>query len=164
MDPKKAENPGLKTGDQAPDFSLPDQAGKTHKLSDYEGEWLLIYFYPKDDTPGCTKEACGMRENMPQFEKLGLTVLGISTDSPESHRKFIDKYDLNFTLLSDAEKKTVNNYGVWGRKKFMGREYMGTLRNSYLIDPHGKIAKVYESVKPERHAEEVAADLVQLKR
>lgn len=143
----------------APNFSLQDQDGVVHTLSQYKGSWVLVYFYPKDDTPGCTKEACAIGTNFPAFEKLKVKVLGISTDSVKSHKKFAEKYKLPFTLLADTEKKVVNDYGVWGKKKFMGREYMGTKRMSFLVDPKGKIAKIYETVKPEEHAEEVLKDL-----
>ena len=146
-------------GEQAPDFSLPDQDGKVHALRDYRGTWVLVYFYPKDDTPGCTTQACGIRDTFPEFEKLGVTVFGISTDSEKSHKKFEEKYELPFTLLADTDKKTVQAYGVWAPKKFMGREFLGTLRTSFLIDPNGKIAKVYEKVKPANHATDVLDDL-----
>ena len=149
----------LKEGQLAPDFSLPDQNGKEHKLSDYKNRWVLIYFYPKDDTPGCTKEACSIRDNFPKFKKLKVAVLGISVDSVKSHAKFVKKYNLPFTLLADEDKNIVKKYGVWQKKQFMGKEYMGTLRTSFLIDPSGKIAKIYENVKPEIHAEEVLKDL-----
>ncbi len=153
----------LKVKDRAPDFSLPDQGGKIHRLSDYKGEWVLLHFYPKDDTPGCTKEACSIRDNFPDFKKLKIMVLGVSVDSVKSHNKFAQKYKLPFTLLADESKLVVNKYGVWAKKKFMGREYMGTLRTSFLINPEGKIAKVYEKVKPELHAEEVLQDIIDLK-
>ena len=153
----------LKSGDTAPDFILLDQDGKKHKLSDYRGQWVLVYFYPKDDTPGCTKEACSIRDMMPDFKKLKLKVFGVSIQGVVSHKKFAEKYDLPFTLLADEDKKVVEKYGVWGKKKFMGREYMGTFRISFLINPKGKIAKVYENVKPEVHADEILADLKKLK-
>jgi len=149
----------LKTGDKAPSFSLPDQSGKTHALKDYAGKWVLLYFYPKDDTPGCTVEACTLRDNFPKFKKMQAVVLGVSADAVKKHAKFAEKYELPFTLLADEEKEAIKAYGVWAKKKFMGREYMGILRNSYLIDPKSKIAKVYEGVKPKEHAEEVLADL-----
>jgi thioredoxin-dependent peroxiredoxin len=149
----------LKTGDKAPNFTLPDQEGKQHTLSDYKRQWVLIYFYPKDDTPGCTKEACAIRDSFAGFEKLKAKVFGISVDPIKSHARFAEKYELPFTLLADEKKEVVEAYGVWGKKKFMGREYMGTSRVSFLVDPKGKIAKVYETVKPETHAEEVLADL-----
>jgi len=143
----------------APTFTLPDQNGKEHSLEDYKGQWVLLYFYPKDDTTGCTKEACMMRDYFPNFKKADAKVLGVSVDSVASHKKFEEKYDLPFTLLADVEKKVVNEYGVWGKKKFMGREYDGTFRTSFIIDPKGKIAKIYEGVKPEIHAKEVIDDL-----
>ena len=148
----------LKAGKKAPDFSLLDQDGIKHKLSDYNGGWVLVYFYPKDNTTGCTKQACMIRDSFPNFKKLKITVLGISVDSVKSHKKFEEKYTLPFTLLADEEKKVVNLYGVWQKKKFMGREYMGTVRTSFLIDPNGKIKKIYEKVKPDTHAEEVLMD------
>lgn len=147
---------------KAPAFELPDQNGKMHALSDYKGSWVLIYFYPKDDTPGCTKEACMIRDNFPSFKKLDIAVLGISTDSVKSHAKFAEKYELPFTLLADEEKKVVEDYGVWGEKKFMGRTYNGTKRMSFLVNPKGMIAKVYEVVRPAEHAEEVLADIKEL--
>ena len=153
----------LSVGDKAPAFELPDQAGTVHRLQDYAGKWVLLYFYPKDDTPGCTTEACTLRDNYDSFKKIDAVVLGVSIDSPKSHGKFVTKYDLPFTLLADEEKKTVEDYGVWGLKKFMGREYMGTKRVSFLIGPDGTIAKIYEDVKPAAHAEEVLNDLKALK-
>ena len=152
----------LKVGDMAPSFSLPDGKGMIRSLSAYVGEWILLYFYPKDDTPGCTKEACAIRDALPDFGKLGVTVLGVSVDSPKSHEKFAEKYQLPFTLLSDEKKEAVGKYGVWAEKKFMGRQYMGTLRTSFLIDPEGKIAKIYEDVEPVGHAAHVLADLSSL--
>jgi thioredoxin-dependent peroxiredoxin len=149
----------LQTGKKAPQFSLPDQDGKMHALKDYLGSWVLLYFYPKDDTPGCTKEACTFRDNLPKFKKIDVPIFGISVDTVKSHKKFSEKYKLPFTLLADENKEVVEKYGVWQLKKFMGREYMGTVRNSYLINPQGKIAKIYESVKPEKHPEEVLKDI-----
>ncbi len=145
----------LKVGQKAPDFKLRDQNGDYHKLSSYKGKWVLLYFYPRDNTPGCTKEACGIRDNFKDFKKLEVEVLGVSTDSVESHKRFSSKYSLSFTLLSDEGKVAVKNYGVWGKKKFLGREFQGTLRTSFLIDPKGKIAKIYEKVNPLKHAKEV---------
>ena len=147
----------LGIGQLAPEFELPDQNGEVHHLKDYRDKWVLLYFYPKDDTPGCTKEACSIRDNFPNFQELKLKVLGVSVDSVESHKKFAEKYNLPFTLLADEKKETVNKYGVWGWSKFMGHEYEGTLRTSFLIDPDGKIARIYEDVKPETHAEEILA-------
>jgi peroxiredoxin Q/BCP len=151
------------TNQKAPAFTLPDQNGKTHSLSDYEGQWVLLYFYPKDDTSGCTKEACAIRDSFPNFKKLDISVLGVSVDSIQSHEKFATKYKLPFTLLSDESKKVVERYGVWGKKQSMDREYMGILRTSFLINPLGKIAKIYEKVKPELHATEVLEDIEAMK-
>ncbi len=156
--PTETQSP-LLVGDTAPDFSLPDAEGKIHTLSDYRGQWVLIYFYPKDDTPGCTIEACSLRDNFPAFEKLNCAVLGMSADDVRSHNKFAKKFDLNFTLLADKDKKVVEQYGVWQKKKMMGREYMGIVRWSFLINTKGLIAKIYENVKPSEHAQEVLADL-----
>jgi peroxiredoxin Q/BCP len=147
----------LQIGQDAPEFELSDQNGKNHKLSDYFGKKVLLYFYPKDFTSGCTTEACSLRDSFPKFK--GLEVLGISTDSVASHKKFADKYKLPFTLLSDTEKKVVKLYGVYQPKKFLGKEFLGTMRTSFLIDEKGKIAKIYEGVKPAVHAAEVLADL-----
>lgn len=149
----------LQTGASAPDFALPDQDGVVHKLKDYAGQWVLVYFYPKDDTPGCTKEACALRDEFPKFEKLDAVIFGVSADTVTSHKKFATKYKLPFTLLADPEKKMLEAYGMWTKKKFMGREYMGIQRSSYLISPEGKIVKVYEKVNPLTHADEVLADL-----
>lgn len=154
----------LKVKEKAPGFRLPDQDGAMHQLKDYLGRWVLIYFYPKDDTPGCTKEACGFRDNLPKFKKGKAEVLGVSVDTAKSHRKFATKYGLPFTLLSDEQKEAVKEYGVWAEKKFMGRAYMGTLRTSFLVDPKGKIAKIYENVKPELHPAQVLGDLKALAR
>ncbi|MFZ2522074.1 MAG: thioredoxin-dependent thiol peroxidase [Minisyncoccia bacterium] len=152
----------LKIGKISPDFKAIDQDGKVHKLSDYKGEWVLIYFYPKDDTPGCTKEACGIRDSWPGFKKLKIKVFGISIQDEKSHKKFQEKYDLPFTLLADPEKEIVKKYGVWAEKSMYGRKYMGTLRNSFLINPKGKITKIYEKVNPVIHAKEVLEDLKKL--
>jgi len=149
----------LKQGDKAPEFELADQDGVMHKLADYRGKRVLLYFYPKDDTTGCTKEACAIRDSFPDFKGLDAVVLGVSADSVKSHKKFAEKYSLPFTLLADEGKEVVNLYGVWGLKKFMGREYEGIFRTSFLIDPDGTIAKIYENVKPEIHAREVLSDL-----
>ena len=149
----------LKVEDKAPGFELADQDGELHKLSDYTGKHVLLYFYPKDFTPGCTIEACELRDNFPNFKKLGAIVLGISTDSVESHKKFAKVHKLPFTLLSDVSRKVAKSYGVWKPKKVFGREFLGTHRTSFLIDPEGKIAKIYEKVKPKVHAEEVLENL-----
>jgi len=154
----------LNINDLAPDFSLPDQDNKIHKLSDYKGKWVLLYFYPKDNTPGCTTEACTLRDAFEEFDRKNAVVLGVSADSPKSHAGFVSKHKLPFTLLSDEGKEVLKEYGVWAKKKFLGKEYMGILRNSYLIDPKGKIVKIYEGVKPAKHAEEVLVDLIKLQK
>lgn len=146
-------------GSKAPDFTLLDQDGVAHTLSAYQGSTVLLYFYPKDDTPGCTKEACMLRDSFPNFSQKEAVVLGISPDSVKSHKKFAEKYSLPFTLLADSEKEVVSLYDVWGKKKFMGREYDGVFRTSFLINPEGDIAKVYENVRPEAHAAEVLEDI-----
>lgn len=133
-------------GDTAPDFTLPDQGGKSHTLSSYRGHWVLIYFYPKDHTSGCTKEACMLRDAFPRFEGVHADIFGVSADSVKSHKKFADKYQLPFSLLADTDKQVIKAYGV-------------SARTSFLIDPTGVIKKVYEKVKPEVHAEEVLEDL-----
>ncbi len=153
-----------KTHDLAPDFTLLDQSGVSHTLSKLMGTWVLIYFYPKDDTPGCTKQACDIRDSWGEFTKRGCIVLGISTDGEKSHKKFEEKYKLPFILLADTEKEVVRAYHVWAPKKFMGREFLGTLRTSFLVNPEGKIAKVYENVKAALHAEEVLKDLTELQK
>jgi peroxiredoxin Q/BCP len=153
----------IKDGSLAPDFTLPDQAGKLHRLSDERGKWVLIYFYPKDDTPGCTREACAFRDHYAQAKKQGLTIFGVSVDPVEKHAKFAAKYKLPFTLLSDTTKEVVNKYGVWMKKKFMGREYMGTLRWSFLVNPMGRVARTYALVKPDTHAEQILSDLKMFK-
>jgi peroxiredoxin Q/BCP len=152
----------LHIGQKAPEIELPDQNGVIHKLSDYLGRWVLVYFYPKDDTSGCTTEACGLRDNFPEFKDSEAVILGISIDSVASHKKFADKYQLPFTLLADVEKKTVESYGVWQEKSMYGKKYMGIMRASFLIDPQGQIVKIYEKVKPEIHAEEVIKDVMSL--
>lgn len=153
-----------KLNSKAPSISLPDQNGDKIKLSDYKGQWVLIYFYPKDSTPGCTIEACGLRDSFPRLEKLNAKVLGISTDSVASHKKFADKFNLPFTLLADTEKEVVTKYGVWANKSMFGVKYMGILRTSFLIDPQGKIVRIYEKVKPVSHANQVLADLKELQK
>lgn len=149
----------LKIGNKAPKFELPDQDGKVHKLSDYLGKKVLIYFYPKDDTPGCTTEACNFRDNFADIAKMGLIVLGVSKDTMKSHKKFADKYNLNFPILSDESTEMIQKYGAWRLKKFMGREYMGIERMSVLIDEEGRVSKIYESVKPALHTQEVIGDV-----
>ena len=144
---------------KAPTFSLPDQEGKVHSLSDYLGKKVLLYFYPKDDTPGCTVEACNFRDGYKEFQKMGLVILGVSKDTVKSHKKFADKFELPFPLLADEDHEVAESYGIWKKKKLYGREYMGMERSSFLIDEKGNIAKIYETVKPPVHAEEVKADV-----
>jgi thioredoxin-dependent peroxiredoxin len=153
---------GLKQGGKAPAFKVADQNGDVRELKEYKGKWVVVYFYPKDNTPGCTKEACDFRDNIKPIEKLGAEVVGVSTDSVKKHANFVKKCDLPFTLLADVEQKMVNDYGVWGLKKFMGREYMGTNRMTFIVDPKGKIAKVYPKVKAATHGGEVLGDLKEL--
>ena len=141
------------------DFSLPDQKGKVHKLSDYRGQFVVLYFYPKDDTPGCTKEACGFRDNLNLFHKEDTVILGISKDTVVSHKKFAKKFNLNFTIFSDADKKIIKEYKAWGKKSFMGRTFEGILRKTYLIDKKGDIIKVYENIDPLIHPQEILKDL-----
>ena len=152
----------ISAGVQAPDFILPDEAGKEHKLSDYLGSRVVLYFYPKDNTPGCTKEACNFRDDYSEYEKAGVTILGVSPDTPRKHTNFINKYDLPFTLLADVSHEVCELYGVWGRKKFMGREYDGVFRTTFLIDAQGKILKVFENVKPADHSAEVLESLQEI--
>lgn len=152
----------LKIGQKAPAINLPDQNGDIHKLTDYKGQWVLIYFYPNDDTPGCTKEACGIRDNYPAFNKLKMKVLGISKNSVNSHAKFAKKYKLPFTLLADEDKIALKAYGSWGKKQMMGKTYMGVKRMSFLVDKTGKIAKIYNTVKPPVHAQQVLEDVKNL--
>lgn len=144
---------------KAPAFSLPDQDGVVHTLKQYAGKKVLLYFYPKDDTPGCTTEACNFRDGYKEFKKMGLVILGVSADAVKSHKKFADKYELPFPLLSDETKEVCEAYGVWKMKKFMGREYMGITRSSFLIDEKGNLAKIYQEVKAKDHAEEVMGDV-----
>lgn len=149
----------LQAGTQAPDFSLPDQDGILRKLSDYLGKPVVLYFYPKDDTPGCTTEACSFRDDYPNYEQAGVVVLGVSPDTPKKHTKFKEKYSLPFTLLADEAHAVCELYQVWGRKKFMGREYDGVFRTTYVIDADGVIVKVFENVKPDGHSAQVLAAL-----
>jgi peroxiredoxin Q/BCP len=149
--------PRLEVGDKAPTFRAKNQDGDTVSLSDFKGKKVVLYFYPKDDTPGCTKEACEFRDGWSKFKKRGVAVLGVSTDDEKSHRKFAEKFSLPFPLLADPEKKIVNDYGVWGEKSMYGRKYMGTHRVTYVIDEKGRIAAVWPKVKPEGHAEEILA-------
>lgn len=147
---------------KAPLFNLPDQDNTFHSLEAYIGKWLIIYFYPKDDTPGCTKEACNFRDNGEDFRKKGVSIIGISKDSTKSHKKFADKYNLNFPLLSDPDHTTIEAYGAWGKKKFMGREYDGIFRNTYVINPKGEIVKEYTGINPLTHSAQILKDLEEL--
>ena len=150
----------LKEGDLAPDFELPDQNGDLHKLSDYRGKKVVLYFYPKDDTPGCTKEACSFRDSFGDFRKHGIVVLDVSKDSEKSHALFQEKYSLPFSLLSDTDTKVSQAYEAWGEKKFMGKEMVGMNRITYVIDEDGRILKAYEKVKPQDHAQEILNDIL----
>ena len=147
---------------KAKNFKLPDQNGKIQKLSDYKGKWVVLYFYPRDNTPGCTKEACNFRDSTNKFTSKDTIILGVSKDSVKSHKKFSDKYRLNFPILSDEDIKVIKAYDAWGEKKFMGRVFEGTIRKSFLIDPSGNIKKIYPKVNPLTHAEKIFEDLSKL--
>jgi len=149
----------ISSGIPAPDFNLLDDTGTPRKLSDYRGKNVVLYFYPKDDTPGCTKEACNFRDDYSAYEKAGVVILGVSPDSVKSHVKFKKKFDLQFPLLADEGHKVCDLYGVWGPKKLMGREYEGVLRTTFLIDEKGNIDKVFESVRPAEHSAELLSAL-----
>lgn len=152
----------ISAGGPAPDFSLPDENGDIHKLSDYRGKPVVLYFYPKDDTSGCTKEACGFRDDYSAYQDTGVVILGVSPDTSQSHKKFKTKYDLPFTLLADTDRKVIELYGVWGPKKSFGREFDGVLRTSFLIGKDGKILKVFEKVKPAEHSAEILSEFSEL--
>lgn len=149
----------LQVGDLAPAFTAMTNGGGKISLADFQGKNVILYFYPKDNTSGCTKEACAFRDHFAEFKKRGAVVLGVSTDSAKSHDKFVEKFHLPFTLLADDDKKIVTAYGVWGEKSFMGRKYMGTYRVTFLIGPDGRIKKIWPKVKPEEHVDEVLAVL-----
>lgn len=151
--------PTLNVGDTAPDFSLPAGDGKTLSLKDFRGKKVVLYFYPKDNTPGCTKEACSFRDEIRKFERKGAVIIGVSADRVESHRKFADKYDLPFSLVSDEKKSLINAYGVWKKKSLYGRTFLGIERSTFVIDEKGKIARIYRKVKVDGHSEEVLAAL-----
>lgn len=150
--------PSLSVGDSAPDFTATDQTGKTRTLADWRGSWLLLYFYPEDDTPGCTVEACGIRDSFVSFKDLGLAVVGVSPDTAESHTAFAKKHDLPFPILADPDMKIINAYGAYGEKNLYGHKKMGVFRMSYLIDPEGKVGKVYKRAIAETHAQTVLTD------
>lgn len=145
----------LKPGDKAPTFTAQTHESKTVSLEDFRGKPVILYFYPRDDTPGCTKEACGFRDAFSEFKRKGAVILGVSTDSAKSHGKFASKFQLPFTLLADEDKRIVQAYGVWGEKRFMGRKYQGTHRVTFLIGPDGTIKQIWPGVKPDQHAREV---------
>jgi thioredoxin-dependent peroxiredoxin len=149
----------IHSGIPAPDFELPDETGTLRRLSDFRGKPVVLYFYPKDDTPGCTTEACNFRDDYSAYEKAGVTILGVSPDSVKSHVKFKQKFGLPFPLLADEDHKVCELYDVWALKKFMGREYMGVLRTTFLIDSEGQIARVFVNVKPADHSVELLAEL-----
>ena len=149
----------LNPGDKAPEFTALTQEGKAVFLTDFRGKHVVLYFYPRDDTPGCTKEACGFRDAFAEFQKKGAVILGVSTDPVKAHAKFATKYKLPFTLLADEEKKIVQAYGVWAEKRFMGRKYQGTHRVTFLIGPDGKIKHIWPGVKPEEHPAEVLSSI-----
>ena len=149
----------LKAGDIGPVFTAETSGGGRISLADYLGKNVILYFYPKDDTPGCTKEACAFRDHFAQFKKKGAIVLGVSPDPVKAHDKFVEKFKLPFTLLADVDKKIVEAYGVWGEKSFMGRKYFGTYRVTFLIGPDGRIRQIWPAVKPEEHAAEVLSAL-----
>jgi thioredoxin-dependent peroxiredoxin len=145
----------IEPGRKAPAFSLKDQQGKTHRLADYAGRPVVLYFYPKDDTPGCTKEACSFRDNLPRFKTSKAAVLGVSILDEASKARFADKYSLNFPLLADEKHEVAEKYGVWQKKSLYGRSFMGNVRTTYLIDGNGKVAKRWDNVKVDGHAEDV---------
>jgi peroxiredoxin Q/BCP len=155
----KASPVELKEGDKAPDFELPASTGGTVKLSSMKGKNVVLYFYPEDDTPGCTREACSFRDNLPKFKGLDAVILGVSKDSLEKHKKFIDKYSLNFTLLSDEGLKAHNLYDTWKLKNNYGRDYWGTERSTFVIDGQGKITRIFRRVKVDGHDAQVLAAL-----
>jgi peroxiredoxin Q/BCP len=155
----KAPELKLKEGDPAPPFSAPTSGGGNVSLSDFKGKQVVLYFYPRDDTPGCTREACGFRDSYSEFRKKGAVVLGVSVDPVKSHDKFVSKFKLPFPLLADVDKRIVEDYGVWGQKSFMGRKFMGIHRVTFLIGPDGHIKKIWPLVKPEEHPDEVLAAL-----
>jgi len=153
----------IEIGQKAKDFCLPNQDEVDICLRDLKGKWVVLYFYPKDNTPGCTTEACDFTQNLPSFEELDAVVLGVSPDSPKKHRNFIEKKDLKITLLSDEEKRVLQDYGVWQLKKMCGREYMGVVRTTYLIDPKGKVAYRWDKVRVKGHVEAVKEKLEELR-
>src|ERR1019366_262318 len=155
--------PPVEPGKKAPAFSLSDQHGKVHRLADYAGRPVVLFFYPKDDTPGCTKEACAFRDHLPRFKASKAAIFGVSILDEASKAKFAEKYDLNFPLLADADHAVAEKYGVWQKKSLYGRKYMGIARTTYLIDGNGKVAKRWDNVKVDAHAEDVLEAIGELK-
>ncbi len=153
----------LAIGNSIPQFSLPDQNNKIHNINDYKGQWIVIYFYPKDLTPGCTTEACNFQEALPDFSSTDAVVFGISKDSVKQHKKFANKYNLQFSLLSDENSNVCEQFGVWQKKSMYGKEYMGIVRSTFIVNPEGKIIKVYPKVKVKEHHKEILNDLKELK-
>ncbi|MEK6946462.1 MAG: thioredoxin-dependent thiol peroxidase [Nanoarchaeota archaeon] len=149
----------LKVGDKSPEFKLADGGGNQVKLSDFKGKKVVLYFYPKDDTPGCTKEACSFRDNLGALKKLNVEVFGVSNDDSDSHKKFAEKYSLPFRLLADVDKKVSKEYGVYELKQNYGKEYYGITRSTFVIDENGKIQKIYYKVNPEEHIKEIMAEI-----
>ena len=157
------DGPGIPIGKAAPMFTLKNQAGQSVALKDLRSQWVVLYFYPKDDTPGCTTEACQFRDGLPKFKRSKAVILGVSPDDEVRHRRFIDKYDLNFDLLADPGKKVLEKYGVWREKSMYGRKYMGVVRTTYLIDPQGKVAFRWDKVKVAGHDEAVLEKIRELR-
>jgi len=153
----------LKINDTVPDFCLANQDEEEICFRDIKGRWIVLYFYPKDNTPGCTTEACDFTVSLPDFEKLDTIVLGVSPDSPKKHRNFIEKKDLKITLLSDEDKELCRTFGVWQHKKFMGKEYMGVVRSTFIINPKGEVAALWEKVRVKGHVDDVKVKLERLK-
>lgn len=151
--------PELKEGDLAPAIKAVDQSGEVITLEEYRGKKIILYFYPKDNTPGCTAEACDLRDNYSQFIEKGFEVIGVSADSEKSHKKFISKYNLPFRLISDMDKKVLQDYGAWGEKKLYGKTYMGVLRKTYIIDESGYVEKIIEKVKTKEHSRQIFTEL-----
>lgn len=152
----------IEAGQEAPDFTLPDQDGDEVTLSELRGAPVVLYFYPKSDTPGCTKQACGIRDRSDEYKRQGVRVVGVSYDKVEAQRKFADKYDLDFTLLADSEHEVAGLYGVWGQKSLFGKKYMGVIRATFIIDAEGKVAKVFPKVSPKSHDDVVLEALAEL--
>ena len=153
----------LETGIKVPNFSLPDQNGQVHNINDYKGRWVIVYFYPKDLTPGCTTEACNFQDALPDFTSIDAVIFGISKDSVDKHKKFADKYNLHFNLLSDENSNVCEQFGVWQKKSMYGKEYMGIVRSTFIVNPDGKIVKVYPKVKVKEHHTEILNDLKELR-